>query len=369
MPVTCGSVGDIIALTKLIKELVEALNDSRGAAHDFRKLVRQLQSLGSVLQEVHLLLCRHEPSPGLDALRASTIRVAAGCQESAEEFLAQVRKYQQSLREGGSGRKIVDGVRKVQWRLLKKEDAQAFQSQLLAQTSSLQTLVELWNITINEQSHATTQRMLEESDTTARTAEAAQQGFLSSILSRIDESMDVSRRTYIALSAVYAASQRAWLLRFGEKLTAIMSRIQACTFDSYSLLLSINTKLSYLINERYVSLGTCLLTDALGREFRFHLELINSWGAFDAIMEYHFRCKPGHRKIQAKEFCLLDSRTQSHLNRSDAWRTIVKAGQPLQMAMEFHNNLSETHMSTCFTCSQALLEPHAGVSPHSRQQY
>ncbi|KAL9059369.1 MAG: hypothetical protein Q9162_001238 [Coniocarpon cinnabarinum] len=335
MPVTCGSVGDIIALTKLVKELVEALNDSRGAAHDFRKLVRQLQGLGSVLQEVHLLLRRHEPSPGLDALRASTIRVAAGCQESAEEFLAQVRKYQQSLREGGSGRKIVDGVRKVQWRLLKKEDAQAFQSQVLAQTSSLQTLVELWNITINEQGHATTQKMLEESNTTARTAEAAQQGLLSSILSRIDESMDLSRRTYIALSTVHAVSQRVWLLKFGEKLTAMMSRIQALTFGSYSLLLSVNTKLSYLIDERYATLNICLLTDALGREFRFHLELIDSWVAFDAIMEYHFRSMPGHRKIQTKEFTLLDSRTQSQLNRNDAWESIVKAGQSLEMAMDF----------------------------------
>ena len=146
MPVTIGSVGDIIAVCQLVRELALALNSLRGSSHDFRELVKQLHAFNSVLEEADSLVKRHENSPGLGAFRASTNRVATDCRDSVVSFLGRIKKYQRSLQEGGSGNRALDGVRRVQWKMLEGKDVEIFRVKLISLTSSLQTLIELWDM-------------------------------------------------------------------------------------------------------------------------------------------------------------------------------------------------------------------------------
>ena len=66
MPITFGSVGDIISVCLLIKDLVDALNDCQGSAYDYQQLVREVRSLERVLLQVNQLVWKYEVSPALN---------------------------------------------------------------------------------------------------------------------------------------------------------------------------------------------------------------------------------------------------------------------------------------------------------------
>jgi hypothetical protein len=52
MPITVGSIGDIIALAQLAGKLYKALSASQGAAADFRDVVLELSGFYGALESV-----------------------------------------------------------------------------------------------------------------------------------------------------------------------------------------------------------------------------------------------------------------------------------------------------------------------------
>ncbi|KAL9082773.1 MAG: hypothetical protein Q9159_006186 [Coniocarpon cinnabarinum] len=126
MPLGVASVGDIIAVGLLIKDLVSALNEARGSSHDFQQLVRQLQSLGDVLHQVETLVRRHDASPGLNALCVSITRRTATCEDLIKPFFLKVRKYQHSLKVGGSGSVFQDAACKMRWKICEADEVESF---------------------------------------------------------------------------------------------------------------------------------------------------------------------------------------------------------------------------------------------------
>jgi len=59
-----------------------------------------------------------------DALKSA----AAQCQSTIGHFLAKIRKYQPSLNAQGSGSKVKDNIRKIQWVLCEKPNLEAFKA-------------------------------------------------------------------------------------------------------------------------------------------------------------------------------------------------------------------------------------------------
>jgi hypothetical protein len=59
MPITCGSVSDIIAICVLVKDCVEALSDANGSVSQYEAVIRELQMLEKALLEVGLLNRSH----------------------------------------------------------------------------------------------------------------------------------------------------------------------------------------------------------------------------------------------------------------------------------------------------------------------
>ena len=137
MPVSCGSVGDVIAVCQLVKDLIAALNDCRGSSGEFNELVKELQSLARALHEVNVLATKHEGTQELYALVEAARAAAQGCRESINRMLKRVRRYQDSLRLGGSGNAFKDTARKVQWRILEKEEVDRFRAEVTAHANSL----------------------------------------------------------------------------------------------------------------------------------------------------------------------------------------------------------------------------------------
>ena len=51
MPITFGSVGDIIATVQVTVQLLKALNTSRGSSKEYGEVVQELETFGGALAQ------------------------------------------------------------------------------------------------------------------------------------------------------------------------------------------------------------------------------------------------------------------------------------------------------------------------------
>lgn len=102
MPISFGSVGDIIAICLLVKDLVAALDESKGSAVEYREVLLELRALERGLLEVDVLSRSHAPTVKLNALYATARKAALDCRQPVEAFLDRIKKYDPSLGTGVS---------------------------------------------------------------------------------------------------------------------------------------------------------------------------------------------------------------------------------------------------------------------------
>lgn len=141
MPVTFGSVGDIVSVCLLVKDLVKALDDSRGASAEYQGLIRELWALDRVLLEVDSLCRRCPDSVQLNALKQTAGQIAYQCRDSITGFLTKIRRYERSLGPGGEKNMLKDTFWKLQWKVLHKDDLAQFKTTISAQVSLLNLLL------------------------------------------------------------------------------------------------------------------------------------------------------------------------------------------------------------------------------------
>lgn len=147
MPFTpIASLGDIITLSVIIKELVKALDESRGSSAEYQESIRKLWALNRVLREIETLCGIREHTVELNALCETMHCIAKNARQSIEPFLKVVRKFGPSLRGGGSGNCILDASRKAQWRVSHSDDLTKFQTEIDVYCSVLSVLVSIANV-------------------------------------------------------------------------------------------------------------------------------------------------------------------------------------------------------------------------------
>lgn len=139
--VTFGSVGDIISLCLLVKDVVKALDDSRGSSSEYQEVIRELWALERVLLEVELFWRTCEITVELNTLRETTCRTVDQCRRCIEGFLKKVEKYGPSLREGGSGGIIRDVGKKLHWQVSHSQDLTKFRAEINAHCSAISMLL------------------------------------------------------------------------------------------------------------------------------------------------------------------------------------------------------------------------------------
>jgi hypothetical protein len=141
MPITFGSVGDIITLSLLIKDLIKCLDGSRGSSAEYQIVVRELWSLDHALLEVEVLFRSLDHSMQLNALKGTANRCAEECRKCITAFAEQIKKYQGNLRNGGSGNFLKDATSKVHWQLSEKEKLAKFRTEINAHCMSINLLL------------------------------------------------------------------------------------------------------------------------------------------------------------------------------------------------------------------------------------
>lgn len=135
------SVGDVIAASILIKDVLKALDDTSGAAAEYQELCRELLALDRALLEVESLSRSCDTSIELNALSHTVRRVVDQCKECIEAFLEKIKSYEKSLRNGGSGNKLCDMGKKVKWALIQKGELATFRMGINGYSSTINMLL------------------------------------------------------------------------------------------------------------------------------------------------------------------------------------------------------------------------------------
>jgi hypothetical protein len=142
MGITFGSVGDIISVSLLVKDLLLALDSSRGSSSEYQAIVRELYVLDTALLQVEQLSRTQSGTLELQALYDTAKRTVAKCRVSLDAFTKRIAKYESSLAASGSGSIIKDTARKLQWRASQKEaELVKFRAEVTGYTDSINMLI------------------------------------------------------------------------------------------------------------------------------------------------------------------------------------------------------------------------------------
>jgi hypothetical protein len=131
------SAGDFIAALELVTTVVNALRENGSSSAEYQALISQRYTLESALIRVKQLRLDDAQHAEVIALR----QAAAQCQRTIDMFWDKIKKYQPSLRAGGSGSKVKDTWRKVKWAVCKEDDIVKFKADLMAHTESIELLL------------------------------------------------------------------------------------------------------------------------------------------------------------------------------------------------------------------------------------
>lgn len=130
------SVGDIVAVGKLVADIISCLKDSTRSQTEYQDLVRELECLRSVL--VHLdRLVQNETSQVLDSIKYATL----SCRRPLEEFLTRIRKYDRSLCTQSKPNPIREAIDKVKFPLGHGDEIRKLQTYLSVHIGSINILL------------------------------------------------------------------------------------------------------------------------------------------------------------------------------------------------------------------------------------
>ena len=141
MPISFGSVGDIICVSLLIKDLVKCLDESRGSSTEYQAVIRELWSLDTALLQVGLLLRSHKHLVELSDLWKNANRCVEQCRKSISDYHSKTKKYHGALQGRGMGNLFRDTTAKIRWQVSEKDDLTKFRSEITTLGLSLNLLL------------------------------------------------------------------------------------------------------------------------------------------------------------------------------------------------------------------------------------
>ena len=135
-----GSVGDFIAISILIKDVINALDDAQGSSAEYRQIIMEMLSLEKSFLQVGIMCQTPDPLPKLVVIYIQVRRITDQCKECIQKLLDRLYKYTLSLREGGSGDRIRDGINKIKFKF-EKDKIMTFHQEILTHSVALTTLL------------------------------------------------------------------------------------------------------------------------------------------------------------------------------------------------------------------------------------
>ena len=126
---TFGAVGDFIAVSIIIKDLLVAICRTRASAEEYKQVRSDLSSLDEILLQIDIVCKNHSDFEGIADQRERIKSEVENARQKIETFATKMRKYGPLLDEGGT-RNLLKGIRKrIQW-LTEKEDLAKFETDI-----------------------------------------------------------------------------------------------------------------------------------------------------------------------------------------------------------------------------------------------
>jgi hypothetical protein len=141
------SVGDFVAVGKLVADITSCLKDAGGSKSEYQDLTLELECLQKALAHLDQL------KPQGDARHTDSIKYAAlSCRRPLEEFLAKLKRYEPLLGPRAMGSSWKTPVDKVRFLISEKNEIRKMQSYLSVHVGTLNILLaehglEIMNLT------------------------------------------------------------------------------------------------------------------------------------------------------------------------------------------------------------------------------
>lgn len=107
-----------------------------------------------------------------------------------------------------------------------------------------------------------------------------------------------------------------------------------------------------------------LFEDAHERLTPLHVEFINSFAAFQAVLEIRFSQVPGLKKVKGLEYTMEDTASRRSLDLSKPWESLFRPGRKVIMSMLFEQ--VETTMSSCPGCFRETAQKGGCKNTHTQ---
>jgi hypothetical protein len=137
------SAGDFIAGIKLVKDLIDSLDEAAGAGPSFRQLAAELRSLERALTEVKNLRVHQSQA----AQKVALEQAASQCKDCIDAFLCENTKFSNALGALATKSKWRTNLRKFQWAVCKPDVVSKFRAEIAGHVLIVNTLmatIQLW---------------------------------------------------------------------------------------------------------------------------------------------------------------------------------------------------------------------------------
>ncbi|KZL87535.1 hypothetical protein CI238_01433 [Colletotrichum incanum] len=325
-----GAVGDIIAVTKLIKTIIVALDDCRGSAKEYQDALQNLEMLGKALQQVAEFYQDQRFNNHLGDLRAIALcrlQQIRLCLDGFSDKIQKLRQFSQTE----------EPRTKIQWKLEEK-DVEKFRTEVNEHTMSLNMLLGITSVRVIQRNHEDSAQQASEAE--ARTAVMVRDSNLSlrgyfgvigrRILSRLDYVSRLSRELKISTSHLISI-MRAVSGELSNIRTAIM-------------------RLERPLNDEHF-----VFEDATGKVFPIHLRTITSWEAFEYVIADRFKGKKGAHRAQRKRYSLQERASRREVDRSTSWETAFLPYQRVDMSLMCREVQNSARVKSSLSCPRCLM--------------
>lgn len=307
------SVGDLFLGLKLLKDSIDAVNDSKGAAADFTTLATEITSLQDGLEAIEEL----QSNLTFSIKQTSALdRAISSCQESIEEFLTSISKYQPHLQAKTSS--LRSNYRKIKWAVCKKDDITKFKAQLGRNASTITMLL------VTFQAKQTLDSKASGHGLSVKT-QCLNENYIAGML----KDMTVEQQQLFMI----VIQQNKQLLHSIEDLRSMLQTQSA-------------------VPPQVLLQQPVILLDPFGKLAPFHMDFIDSSECFMAVLKARFRSngvtRAGLSKLENGDFLIQDTQRRRAIDLNKNWAAVFRPGQTVDMSMVFHRFACPP--STCPLC-------------------
>ncbi|KAH6714436.1 hypothetical protein BKA61DRAFT_481678 [Leptodontidium sp. MPI-SDFR-AT-0119] len=271
------SVGDFIAVGKLITDITNSLRDAGGSKSEYQELLRELDSLHHALRYLDKLQLNNSSSMNLDSIKYA----ALSCRRPLEQFLSKIKRYDKSLgvwsKEGG----LRSAADKLRWAYGQKDEICKLQSYLSVHVGIINILLaehglEMMDIA-SEKVESDHRHIREGLDNTRNIIEGIKSSVTAQVVA-VQRMNDMLSRLFQMASGEFRTS---W-----KSLSEMVARVCVSTQQIYCVVLEIKSSLALGDTRWTFFQAPIVVEDALGLKFPLPSEY--DFLLLDTIIKHRF---------------------------------------------------------------------------------